>query len=166
MSILKLYDKYIYDIYSSFKRAGKVEFNNNDLCKIFEYYTCIKLSELPGNEKYPFYLYDDIDPDFKEQHNMSYSDTGIDCCNLVDTIVQCKLRKNNLTWRECSTFFGSNIDTISTDDTELVIKWPKMIISRNAESTLSHALSQKASLFQDVLFSKEELIEYCERLYI
>ena len=40
---------------------------------------------------------------------MSRNDTGIGCCDLDNTIVQCKLRKNTLTWKECSTFFGSQV---------------------------------------------------------
>ncbi len=36
---------------------------------------------------------------------MSRNDTDIDCSDMDTTIVQCKLRTNNLTWRECSTFF-------------------------------------------------------------
>jgi hypothetical protein len=38
---------------------------------------------------------------------MSRRDTGIDLCNLEDTIVQCKLRNNSLSWTDCATFFGS-----------------------------------------------------------
>ena len=38
---------------------------------------------------------------------MSKNDTGIDACNLVDMIVQCKLRKEYLNWGDCSTFFAS-----------------------------------------------------------
>ena len=39
---------------------------------------------------------------------MSKNDTGIDCCDLIDTIVQCKLRKNgnSLCLKECATFFA------------------------------------------------------------
>jgi hypothetical protein len=40
---------------------------------------------------------------------MSRNDTGIDCSDLLDMIVQCKLRKNTLTWKECATFFGSQV---------------------------------------------------------
>ena len=62
-------------------------------------------------EKYnqEFQEYTDIDPEFKEQNKMSRNDTGIDACNLIDTIVQCKLRQHYLGWKECSTFFGSNL---------------------------------------------------------
>jgi superfamily II DNA or RNA helicase len=171
MNTRKLYNKYIYDIYSTLKQANKIEYDNtlerltcsnNDLCKIFEYYTCIKLSENATDSNHPFCMYDYIDPDFKENHDMSRTDTGVDCSNLVDTIVQCKLRSKNITWRDCSTFFGSNI---ASENSELKIKWPKMILARNSDSTLSRALSQKADLFEDVEFSKDELIQYCENLY-
>jgi hypothetical protein len=72
-----------------------VNFDNFDLAKIFEYYSCIKLSQ---EYNQIFYEYSDIISEFKELHNMSkndtYIDACIDACNLVDTIVQCKLRKN------------------------------------------------------------------------
>jgi hypothetical protein len=51
-----------------------------------------------------FIHYDDIAPDFKEQNQLTRNDTGIDCCNLVDTIVQAKLRDKTLSWKECATF--------------------------------------------------------------
>jgi hypothetical protein len=89
--------------WNKIKRSNKIEFDNNDLWKIFEYYSCIKLSE---EYKKPFYEYDDIEPTFKELNKMSRNDTGIDCSDLDNTIVQCKLRKNTLTWKECSTFLA------------------------------------------------------------
>lgn len=54
---------------------------------------------------------------------MSYSDTGIDISNMSDTIVQCKLRKESLGWKECSTFFGSNISNV---DGKLEILWHRL----------------------------------------
>ena len=39
---------------------------------------------------------------------MSRNDTGIDCCDLENTIVQCKLRKKSLTYLECTSFFASS----------------------------------------------------------
>ena len=96
----------IYERYTDLKKSNKQEFDNNDLWKIFEYYSCIKLSEEYNR---PFYEYDDIDPTFKEINNMSRNDTGIDCSDLENSIVQCKLRKHSLTWKECATFFGSQV---------------------------------------------------------
>ena len=49
---------------------------------------------------------------------MSISDTGIDICDMVDTIVQSKLRGKNLQWSECSTFFASR-DIYSDDEKRL-----------------------------------------------
>jgi hypothetical protein len=57
-----LNDKYninIYERYLDLKNSNKLELDNNDLWKIFEYYSCLKLSE---EFKKPFYEYDDIDP--------------------------------------------------------------------------------------------------------
>ena len=73
--MLRIYTQNIYERYKSLKESSKTEFNNNDLCKIFEYYSCIKLTEEFGT---PFYEYGDIDCSFKETHQMSNSDTGID----------------------------------------------------------------------------------------
>ena len=95
----------IYEKYMDLKNSKKIEFDNNDLWKIFEYYSCIKLSNEYNKN---FYEYNDIDPNFKEINNMSRNDTGIDCCDLENTIVQCKLRKNSLTFTECATFFAMN----------------------------------------------------------
>lgn len=116
--------------------------DNNHLWKIFEWYSCIKLSE---EYKTIFYNYDDIEPEFKEINKMSRNDTGIDACNLVDTIVQCKLRKNTLTWKECSTFFGSqNIYDEILEKT--IVKWNKLIITRNADCELSENLLHRKKL--------------------
>lgn len=107
INIIEKYKNNIYNRYKDLlkaKESTSTELTNNNLSKIFEYYSCIKLSE---EYKQLFYEYNDIDPTFKENNNMTRNDTGIDCCNLIDTIVQAKLRKYNLTWKECSTFFGS-----------------------------------------------------------
>ena len=40
---------------------------------------------------------------------MTSNDTGIDCSDLLNTILHCKLRKNTLTCKDCCTFFGSQI---------------------------------------------------------
>lgn len=117
--LINRYKRYIHFKYNDLIKSGKnpEDFNNFDLAKIFEYYSCIKLTE---EYNQPFYEYSDIDSDFKEQHNLSRNDTGIDACNLIDCIVQCKLRDKTLCWKECSTFFGSNI--ILNDSNELSIK--------------------------------------------
>ena len=133
--------------------------NNYDLAKIFEYYSCIKLSE---EYKQQFYEYTDIDNNFKEEHGLTKNDSGIDCCNLKDTIVQCKLRDKQLTWKECGTFFGSNI--IANNDGELIIKWKKLIITRNKNSNLSKNLKQKAKIFVDKTYDRDEFISYCQKL--
>ena len=159
------YNKYIINIferYTDLKNSNKQEFDNNDLWKIFEYYSCIKLSEEYDN---PFYEYDDIDPNFKEINKMSCNDTGIDCSDLLNTIVQCKLRKNTLTWKECSTFFGSQVIFSSYLD-KAIIRWNKLIITRNDDCTLSENLLERKELFIDKPYNKNELIDFCENLII
>ena len=118
MNIIDKYIKNIFERYTDLKNSNKQEFDNKELSTIFEYYSCIKLSE---EYKKQFYQYNDIEADFKEINKMSRRDTGIDCCDKNDTIVQCKLRKYSLTWEECSTFFGSQV-IFSTELKKPIIK--------------------------------------------
>jgi superfamily II DNA or RNA helicase len=130
------------------------------LAKIFEYYSCIKLTEESNN---PFYEYSDIDPEFKEINNMSKNDTGIDACNLIDTIVQCKLRDKSLSLKECSTFFASQ-NIFCEKENKAIVKWEKLIITRNKDSVLSDNLKCKNKLFVDKTYDKQDMIKYCENL--
>jgi hypothetical protein len=68
------YNIYIYHKYQDLLKSGKTidKINNFDLAKIFEYYSCIKLTE---EHKQTFYEYSDIDPEFKEQHNLTKNDS-------------------------------------------------------------------------------------------
>jgi len=45
--LIRRYNNYIYDIYQDLLKSGskQKDFNNFDLAKIFEYYSCIKLTE-------------------------------------------------------------------------------------------------------------------------
>ena len=83
--LITRYKIYIHNRYQDLIKSSKTKdnLNNFDLAKIFEYYSCIKLSE---ESTQPFYEYYDIEPEFKEENNMSKNDTGIDACNLTDTI--------------------------------------------------------------------------------
>ena len=164
-NIIEKYKNNIYNRYKDLlkaKESTSTELTNNNLSKIFEYYSCIKLSE---EYKQLFYEYNDIDPTFKENNNMTRNDTGIDCCNLIDTIVQAKLRKYNLTWKECSTFFGSqNLYNDTLNITE--VRWQKLIITRNTESKLSQVMLEKHKLYIDKPYSNTDIIKYCEDLII
>lgn len=84
MDHLDRYDGVIYRRYQDIKTAG-VEPDNVNMCKIFEYYICIKLSRAYNRA---FYEYGDIDSTFREDNGMSKNDTGIDACDMMDTIVQ------------------------------------------------------------------------------
>ena len=88
MDIITKYKLYIYERYNDLLKLGKTNeiLNNYDLAKIFEYYSCIKLTE---EFKQIFYEYSDIEPNYKELHHLSRNDTGIYACNMLDTIVQC-----------------------------------------------------------------------------
>ena len=161
--VILLYNKHIYDRYKSLIDSGKKDelLNNNDLSKIFEYYSCIKLMT---EYKQKFYEYDDINPEFKELHQMSRTDTGIDACNLIDTIVQCKLRQTNtnLNWKECATFFGSNVYT--NEDDVLSIRWQKMIITRNSDCNLSKHFDCRKKSFLDKTYDKSKMLLYCNEM--
>jgi hypothetical protein len=136
---------YNINIYERYKELvnNNVQINNFNLSKIFEWFTCIKLIK---ENNIDFYEYNDITPEFKKNNELSPNDTGIDCCNLTDTIIQCKLRKNTLSWYECSTFFGSqNI----IKNNEKIIRWNNLIISRNEECKLSNNLLFRKNLFID-----------------
>jgi len=152
----------IFERYTDLKKSKKQDLDNNDLWKIFEYYSCIRLSE---EYQKPFYEYDDIEPSFKELNKMSRNDTGIDCSDMIDTIVQCKLRKNTLTWKDCATFFGSQ-NIYSNELKKPIIRWNHMIITRNMECTLSENLMERKELFIDKPFVRHELIDFCEKLII
>jgi len=161
MDMKDKYNLYIYNKYKDLLNAKKsTELDNNDLCKIFEYYSCIKLTE---EYKTFFYEYADIDPEFKEENQMTKNDTGIDCSNLIDTIVQCKLRKDTLTWKECATFFGSQ-NIFNEELNETIVRWKKLIITRNNECKLAQNLQEKHRLFTDKPYNRDELIKYCEEL--
>jgi hypothetical protein len=158
MELINKYNIYIRDSYDGLISSGK-EIDNHDLDKIFEYYSCIQLSK---KYKQQFYEYNDIDPTFKEQNKMSRNDTGIDACNLIDTIVQCKLRKDSLRWEDCGTFFGSQniFDSVLK---KTIIKWDNLIITRNKDCKLSKNLKEKQELFTDVTYSRDEIIDYCNK---
>lgn len=154
MNLVEKYNVHIHERFRDLKNSQKTEFDNYDLAKIFEYYTSIKLFEETGQL---FYEYNDIDPNYKEEKCMSKNDTGIDLCDLSSTIVQCKLRKDVLTWTEMSTFFASNITK------GLSFKWPNYIVARNDDCQLSRNL-KCIDWYTDKTYNKGEMIKYCEEL--
>jgi len=159
MELIDKYNIYIRDRYNNLIKSGN-EIDNNKLSKIFEYYSCIQLSK---KLEQIFYEYDDIDPTFKEKNKMTRNDTGIDACNLIDTIVQCKLRKDSLTWENCGTFFGSQ-NIFDSELKKTIIRWSNLIITRNKNCKLSKNLKEKKELFTDITYSRDEIIDYCNNL--
>ena len=151
-----MYNLKIYNLYCNIKK-NNISPDNKQLAKIFEYYSAIQLSQ---NSDSQFLHYDDIDPTFKEENSMSAYDTGIDLCNLTNSIVQCKLRKNNLTYKECSTFFASQN---AHDGTKYYVRWTDLIIARNSDSSLSENLANRH--FTDIQYNKEDMLNYCDNLY-
>jgi hypothetical protein len=110
-------------------------------------------------------VYNDIDFNFKENNKMSHQDSGIDACDQKNTIVQCKLRKDTLTWQECGTFIGSCV--IHDDITnKLNVRWNNLIIARNNDCKLSRHMTNRIDMFVDHTYDKNEMLEYCERLLL
>ncbi len=163
-NIKQYYDEKIYWKYFDLKNSGKLpkDFDNYDLSKIFEYYSCIKITEEFNKN---MYAWDDVSPEFKELNNLSQSDSGIDGCDLTDTIMQNKLRKLSLTWSEVATFFGSQ-NTFDDNLDKTIVKFQKMIITRNKGSKLSKNLLGKSKMFTDREYDMEEMAKYCENLFI
>ncbi len=155
--LIELYNYYMNERFTDLKRSKK-EYDNPDLAIIFEYYSCVQLIKEYGR---PFFAYNDIEPDFKEENQLSRYDTGIDACDLLGTIVQSKLRKNNLTWNEVSTFFASQ----NIFENQHKIRWETMIITRNKDSSLSRNLVEKSDRFIDRPYDMKEMLDYCEKLY-
>jgi superfamily II DNA or RNA helicase len=162
MNILTKYQIDIYEKWSLIKDTYNETKDNKLIAKIFEYYTCIKLTE---EYKRTFYEYGDIDSNFKEENKLTQNDSGIDCCDLKNTIVQCKLRSNNLTWGECATFFASAI-IYNNEKNKKIIKWNNLIIARNSNSKLSKNLKFKNDLFDDKTYDLNEFIDFCDNLLI
>ena len=152
-------DKYNTYIYELFKNIPKNQYDNIELSKIFEYYVCIQLTTEFNRD---FFEYFDIDPTFKEDNHLSKNDTGIDCCDLQDTIVQCKLRKE-IGWTNMGTFFASQ-NCIDKHTGKLIIRWPNLILARNDNSLVSDNLKFQMNRLNDKLYDKNTLIEYCNNL--
>jgi superfamily II DNA or RNA helicase len=157
MDLQKRYSIYIYELFKNL-----TSYTNQDLCKIFEYYVCIKLKEKYNHN---FYEYYDIPVEFKEENNLSKNDTGIDCCDLDKTIVQCKLRKKELGWNEISTFVATQ-NIFNTEKNEVIVRWPNLILARNDDSKLTNTLEFHAKRIHliDNLYNKDEMIEFCKSL--
>jgi CRISPR/Cas system-associated endonuclease/helicase Cas3 len=165
MNLINRYENHIYNkLRDLIIESGKkyTDFDNYDLAKIFEYYSCIKLTEEFSR---PFYEYSDIDPNYKEIHKLSKNDTGIDASDLKDTIVQCKLRDKTLNWTECGTFFGSQ-NVFCEKENKTIVKWKNLIITRNKDSILSDNLKERKKLFLDRTYDKAELLKYCEKIFL
>ena len=159
MNITQIYRYHIYNLYKQLSHGDKLNFKSK-INKIFEYYSCIKLSE---EYRTPYYEYLDIPSDFKEKNNLSILDTGIDCCDLNNSIVQCKLRTNSLTWKECSTFIASKNAFDEEKGVEFV-RWQNAIISRNDCSSLSINLEFHKFRFIDKQFNLKEMYDYCDNI--
>lgn len=149
-------EKYNYYIYNLFKNLTS-DYSNYDLSKIFEYYVCIQLYHKYNKE---FYEYSDILPEYKELHGLSKSDTGIDCSDMIDTIVQCKLRKN-IQWSNITNFIANNIE-LSQENNKLIVPYQNMILAKKSDAIISGKIKKNILQFED--FNKDTLIQYCQNL--
>jgi superfamily II DNA or RNA helicase len=152
MNDLERYRLYIYELFKNL-----TSYTNIDLCKIFEYYACIHLTNEYKNQ---YYEYSDIDPNLKEELRLSKRDTGIDAFNLKDTIVQCKLRKE-IKWPHLGTFLGSNVKRINGI---LQVRWQYMIFARNDDCHLTDTFKENMDVLIDKKYNKNNIIKYCKDL--
>ena len=154
-----VYRYHIYNLYKDLSDEDKLNFKSK-INKVFEYYSCIKLTDEYNT---PYYEYLDIPSTFKEENNISILDTGIDCSNLTDSIAQCKLRTETLSWKDCATFIAHK--TLFNDETqEEYIRWKKCIITRNSNSELSKNLKYHKFRFIDKLYNLDDLYKYCDNI--
>jgi len=105
--------------------------------KAFEMFVADRLS----GESQPraFLLWEDLDAATKEARGLTKADAGVDVTDGTTTLVQCKLRARNVTWRECATFFGS---AVSFANGAYIVPWKTLLLARNACSTLSRTLAE------------------------
>ena len=158
MDYISILKSRIFDRIKNVQDVSKCNFF--DLALPFEYWSAIKLYE---NDKPLYYHYNDIDPLFKEEYNLSRRDTGIDLCNKNDSIVQCKLRTNSLTWKEMATFFASQCHH-DKDKNIWYMKWHDAILTRNKGSKLSYNLQENCSRFIDIQYDMNEFYLFCNKL--
>jgi superfamily II DNA or RNA helicase len=111
----------------------------------------------------PFYVYEDVDIDFKEQNNLSRNDTGIDIIDMESTIVQCKLRSNTICLNDIATFLASQ-NVFDENINETVIRWKKLILARNDDSKLSRNVMVKYKLFDDEQYKMQDMLNYCDNI--
>lgn len=161
MNIVNIYNTEIYTLYKDLK-SQNYHNDYHKIYKIFEYYSCILLT---NENNINFYEYNDIPTDFKITNNLSILDTGIDCCDLNDTIVQCKLRSNNLTWADCSSFIASKT-SFNKETNQEYIRWLKCVITRNSDCKLSKNLTDHNFRFIDKPYDMNNFYEYCENLLL
>ena len=129
--------------------------------KAFEFFVADKLTRERG---VPFRVWGDLDPEIKAERGLTRANTGIDVTDGVSCAVQCKLRSASLTWRECSTFFGSAQAAAASDneDANTVIQWPNMLLARNACSTLSRNFVDHLGARRDMPVPVSEFRAYLE----
>lgn len=159
MNNTTIYRYHIYNLYKDLNNEDKLNFKSK-INKVFEYYSCIKLTD---EYNIPYYEYLDIPSTFKEENNLSILDTGIDCSNLIDSIVQCKLRKEILSWKDCATFIAHKT-SFNEETQKEYIRWNKCIITRNSNSELSKNLKYHKFRFIDKLYDLDELYKYCDNI--
>jgi len=156
------FNKIFYRYYDLIVRAEKKrnDLSFYDLALIFEYYSCLVMTEQCGH---PFFHFEDIAPSDKELNGMTQRDTGIDFSDLQQTIGQCKLRQKKLTWKECGTFFGSQ-NIFDTQTQSAILRWKKLVIVRNDSCSLSTHLQHRLPLFKDVAMPIPEMLDFCDSL--
>ena len=133
--------------------------NNEQLAKLFELYSCLILSELHDKK---YLHYEDISGDFKEENGLTQNDSGIDFCDLQDTIGQCKLysKTSTITYKSLATFLAGQIINRG------IVRWPIPMLVRLIESKVSNTLRDyiRKKRFDDIALDKKVFMDYLHTL--
>jgi len=117
---------------------------------------------LTNSNKKLFHSYDHISDDDKESVCLPINDIGIDCTDLDNTLVQCKLYGDTISLGKLSTFLCQQIRMINGYPT---IGWKHMILARNSESKLSRNIEYFSSRIQDVTVDSDIFKQYLTDIY-
>ena len=118
---------------------GSIESYTLDFSACSKAFEMFVADRLTGADTRAFLLWEDVDATTKEACGLTKADAGVDVTDGATTLVQCKLRSRNLTWRECSTFFAS---AVSFTNGAYSVPWRSLLLARNSCSTLSRTLAE------------------------
>jgi superfamily II DNA or RNA helicase len=123
--------------------------------RMFEYYTSLQLMERDQRE---YFVYEEMDGTMTDRLGLPARDQGIDVCDVQETIVQCKLRNRNISWRDVATFMASQ-NAYCEETGATIVRWPQMILARNSDVGMTSQLGFYKNRFQDLPISEKKMLE-------